>query len=146
MQPQRLLATPDPKTGKSWGLEVDGGYVELATKVFAILADSTRLQMILALHDNEMSVSDLAWAVDKPRPAVSQHLAKMRKARMVSRRHEGTRVYYRLEDGHALQLVANAIFQAEHSVVSKARHHHAAGIPAQQHQTGTTRTTTLPMI
>jgi DNA-binding transcriptional ArsR family regulator len=102
---------------------VDGGYVELATEVFAMLADSTRVQLILALHDNEMSVSDLASAVGKPQPVVSQHLAKMRMARMVSRRHEGTRVYYRMEDEHARQLVADAIFQAEHSVVSKPRHH-----------------------
>lgn len=28
-----------------------------------MLADSTGVQLILALHDNQMSVSDLAWAV-----------------------------------------------------------------------------------
>jgi DNA-binding transcriptional ArsR family regulator len=123
VQPQRLLATPDQNADTSCGLKVDGGYVELATEVFAMLADSTRVQLILALHDNEMSVSDLASAVGKPQPVVSQHLAKMRMARMVSRRHEGTRVYYRMEDEHARQLVADAIFQAEHSVVSKPRHH-----------------------
>ena len=45
--------------------------------------------------------------------AVSQHLAKLRLARVVATRQEGTRVFYRLMDEHARQLVADAIFQAE---------------------------------
>lgn len=110
---------------KACGLNVDSGYVELAVEVFAMLADATRVRLILALRDGEMSVNDLAKTVDKPQSAVSQHLAKMRMARMVSTRHEGTRVFYRLENEHARQLVADAIFQAEHTLGGTPRHHHA---------------------
>jgi DNA-binding transcriptional ArsR family regulator len=109
---------------KACGLDVDGEYVELAVEVFAMLADATRVRLILALRDGEMSVNDLAVAVAKPQSAVSQHLAKMRLARMVSTRQEGTRVYYRLENEHARQLVSDAIFQAEHSLGGTPRHHH----------------------
>lgn len=111
---------------KACGLNVDSGYVELAVEVFAMLADATRVRLILALRDGEMSVNDLAEAVGKAQSAVSQHLAKMRLARMVSTRQEGTRVYYRLENEHASRLVTDAIFQAEHSLGGTPRHHHAA--------------------
>lgn len=111
------------------GLSVDSGFVELAVEVFAMLADATRVRIVLALRDGEMSVNELAERVGKPQSAVSQHLAKMRLARMVSTRQEGTRVYYRLENEHARQLVADAIFQAEHSLGGTPPHHHqqAAG-------------------
>ncbi|WP_414772519.1 helix-turn-helix domain-containing protein, partial [Escherichia coli] len=57
--------------------------------------------------------------------AVSQHLAKLRLARMVTTRQDGTRVFYALADEHARQLVTDAIFQAEHSLGGAAPHHHA---------------------
>lgn len=109
---------------KACGLNVDSGFVELAVEVFAMLADATRVRLILALRDGEMSVNELAEAVGKSQAAVSQHLAKMRLARMVSTRQQGTRVFYRLENEHARQLVADAIFQAEHSLGGTPRHHH----------------------
>lgn len=92
-----------------------------------MLADATRVRIILALRDGELSVSNLANLVDKSPAAVSQHLAKLRLARMVATRQDGQRVYYRLEDEHASQLVTDAIFQAEHSLGGIPRHHHEQG-------------------
>ncbi|MBG6058183.1 DNA-binding transcriptional ArsR family regulator [Cryobacterium sp. MP_M5] len=107
------------------GREPDSQYVELAVEVFGMLADATRVRIILALRGGELPVNQLADAVAKSPAAVSQHLAKLRLARMVSTRHEGTRVFYRLENEHASQLVTDAIFQAEHSLGGTPRHHHA---------------------
>ncbi|MHC6223008.1 ArsR/SmtB family transcription factor [Arthrobacter sp. MMS24-S77] len=106
-------------------LGVDSQYVELAVEVFAMLADATRVRIILALRDGEMAVGALADLVGKSPAAVSQHLAKMRLARMVSTRQDGTKVMYRLENEHARQLVADAIFQAEHALGSTPAHHRA---------------------
>ncbi|MBN9239577.1 MAG: helix-turn-helix transcriptional regulator [Leifsonia sp.] len=106
------------------GCEPDSQYVELAVEVFAMLADATRVRMILALRDGELSVNHLADIVDKTPAAASQHLAKLRLARIVAARQEGQRVFYRLENEHASQLVADAIFQAEHSLGGTPRHHH----------------------
>lgn len=103
----------------------ESDYVELAVEVFAMLADATRVRLILALREvGEMSVNHLADVVDKTPASVSQHLAKMRLARMVSTRQDGTRVFYRLENEHAGQLVRDAIFQAEHALGGTPRHHH----------------------
>ncbi|MDQ4138567.1 MAG: metalloregulator ArsR/SmtB family transcription factor [Actinomycetota bacterium] len=105
----------------------DSQYVELAVEIFGMLADATRVRIILALRDaGELSVNHLADIVDKTPAAVSQHLAKMRLGRLVTSRHDGTRVFYRLANEHARQLVADAIFQAEHALEKNPRHHHAS--------------------
>lgn len=107
------------------GREPDSQYVELAVEVFSMLADATRVRIVLALRDaEELSVNHLADIVDKSPAAVSQHLAKMRLSRIVAARQDGTRVFYRLENEHATQLVTDAIFQAEHSLGGTPRHHH----------------------
>jgi len=107
------------------GRDPDSRFVELAVEVFAMLADATRVRIILALRDGELSVNHLADIVDKTPAAVSQHLAKMRLARFVASRQDGTRVFYRLEDNHARHLVTEAILQAEHSLDGTPRHHHS---------------------
>jgi DNA-binding transcriptional ArsR family regulator len=106
-------------------LASDAEFVELAVEVFAMLADATRVRIILALGDDELPVNRLAELVEKSPAAVSQHLAKLRLARMVTTRQEGTRVYYRLENEHTRELVADAIHQAEHSLGGTPRHHRA---------------------
>lgn len=105
----------------------DSEFVELAVEVFSMLADATRVRIIMALRDvDELSVNHLADIVDKSPAAVSQHLAKMRLARIVATRQDGTRIFYRLANEHAPQLVADAIFQAEHSLGGIPHHHRQA--------------------
>lgn len=107
------------------GRDPDSQFVELAVEVFGMLADATRVRIILALREDELSVNHLADILDKTPAAVSQHLAKLRLARIVTTRQEGTRVFYRLANEHARQLVTDAIFQAEHALERAPRHHHA---------------------
>lgn len=112
---------------RSCELDVDSQCVELAVEVFAMLADATRVRLVLALRDGELCVNDLAERVGKSGPSTSQHLAKMRLARMVTTRQVGTKVFYRLENGHARQLVADAVFQAEHALGGIPAHHRTQG-------------------
>lgn len=95
---------------------LDTDDVAMAVEVFAMLADPTRLRIVWHLRDGEVAVGALSEAVGKTQSAVSQHLAKLRLARMVAARHEGTKVYYRLVDEHARRLVENALQQAEHAL------------------------------
>ena len=62
----------------------------LVVEVFRMLADATRVQLLWSLIGGELSVNDLAERVGKPAPSVSQHLAKLRMARLVRTRREGT--------------------------------------------------------
>lgn len=86
-------------------------------------------QIVLALwRADELPVNALAEIVGKKPSRVSQHLARMRMARMVTTRQEDTSVLYRLADERAVALVAEPIKQAEHAVANGQipPHHHAA--------------------
>lgn len=100
--------------------------VELAVEVFRMLADGTRVRLLWALVDSELSVTDLAAAVGKPGPAVSQHLAKLRMARLVRTRREGNQVFYRIENDHVARLVLDAVHNAEHATDEVPTHHRGA--------------------
>jgi DNA-binding transcriptional ArsR family regulator len=130
---QYLRVTED---AQQCGRHPDSEYVELAVEVFSLLADATRVRIVLALREiEELSVNHLADIVDRPPATVSQHLAKMRMARMVTTRHHGNRVFYKLVDEHASRLVVDAIHQAEHALGGVPRHHLASHPP---------RTSTVP--
>ena len=69
----------------------------------------------MGVGGGELGVNDLAARVGKPGPSVSRHLAKLRMARLVRTRREGTQVNYWLENEHVRQLVADAVYNAEHA-------------------------------
>ncbi|TQL48295.1 DNA-binding transcriptional ArsR family regulator [Homoserinimonas aerilata] len=104
-------------------LQSDGPFVEVAVEVFRLLADATRIRIVLALQEGELSVSALAELVDRSPAAVSQHLAKLRWGKIVRVRQDGNRMFYRLTDERAQRLVTEAILQAEHAVEDTPRHH-----------------------
>lgn len=103
-------------------LTVESPYVEVAAEIFHLLSDPTRIRIILALRDGEVSVNHLADICDKSPSVVSQHLAKLRLSRIVQARREGTTSFYSLTDDHAQRLVAEAVFQAQHSLGDPALH------------------------
>lgn len=105
--------------------------VSLIVEVFRMLADPTRIRVLWALTEGESSVNELAEKVDKPAPSVSQHLAKLRMARLVRTRRAGTTIFYSLENEHVGQLVSDAVFNAEHAGPGVPSHHrHDAGVRA----------------
>lgn len=60
------------------------------------LSNAKRVEVVLALSNNEQSVKQLAHQVDLSQSALSQHHAKMREAGVVETRRHGLVVYYRL--------------------------------------------------
>ena len=91
-----------------------------------MLADATRVQVLWALVPQEMSVGDIAEHVGKPAPSISQHLAKLRMARLVQTRRDGTTIFYSLANDHVKQLVTDAVFNAEHAGPGVPGHHREA--------------------
>lgn len=89
------------------------GIVELERKaaeaagLLKILANENRLLILCRLAvAREMSVGDLADAVDLSQSALSQHLAKMREDGLVATRREAQTVFYRIADPNAARLLA----------------------------------------
>src|SRR5262249_53763264 len=102
---------------------LDEDQVGLIVEVFRMLADASRIRLLWSLIDDELSVNDLAERVGKPAPSVSQHLAKLRMARLVRTRRAGTTIFYSLENDHIRQLVVDAVFNAEHAGPGVPSHH-----------------------
>lgn len=94
----------------------DDAQIAATVELFSMLSDPTRLRLVLALGDGEHSVANLAEIVGKSPTAVSQHLAKLRLARVVVPRQEGTRVFYHLANEHVSHMVIDALDQAEHAL------------------------------
>jgi DNA-binding transcriptional ArsR family regulator len=74
----------------------------IESEVFRALADPTRRAVYERLAGREMTVSELRTGFPISQPAISQHLAVLRQAGLVSERREGRYAYYRVEpDGLA---------------------------------------------
>ena len=67
------------------------------SRLFQALADPSRRAILESLMMGEAAVKDLTARFDISQPAVSQHLAALRDAGLVSGRREGRHVYYRME-------------------------------------------------
>ena len=67
------------------------------SRLFQALADPSRRAILESLMMGEAAVKDLTARFDISQPAVSQHLAALREAGLVSGRREGRHVYYRME-------------------------------------------------
>nr|QLH55408.1 ArsR family transcriptional regulator [Archangium gephyra] len=70
---------------------------ELENKIFQALADPSRRAIFEALTRGEAAVKDLTARFDISQPAVSQHLATLKDAGLVTGRRDGRCVYYRVE-------------------------------------------------
>jgi DNA-binding transcriptional ArsR family regulator len=88
---------------------------ETAVLSLRMLADPTRLRVMWLLRGRELTVSALCRALERPSPAVSQHLAKLRAAGLVATRREGTQIHYRIASSHIGQLVVDALSHTQHT-------------------------------
>ena len=66
-------------------------------RVFKALADPSRRAIFESLTRGEAAVKDLTSRFDISQPAVSQHLAALKDAGLVSDRREGRCAFYRVD-------------------------------------------------
>jgi len=59
------------------------------------IAEPNRRQILGLISSSELSAGEIAGHFDVSRPAISQHLAVLRSAGLVTERRAGTRRYYR---------------------------------------------------
>ena len=90
-----------------------------AAATFGMLAATTRLHIVWLLAQGEQDVTALAEATGGTVAAVSQHLAKLKLAGLVSARREGRRQVYVVDDPHVVAIVEQML-----------AHHAEADVPA----------------
>jgi ArsR family transcriptional regulator len=65
-------------------------------QVFKLLADETRLRLLMLLMEQELTVAELSSTLQLAQPRVSTHLAKLKEHKFVLGRKDGVSTYYRL--------------------------------------------------
>ena len=70
---------------------------EVAT-ILKQLSNKYRLVILCTLAEKEMSVGELNEKIALSQSALSQHLGKLREAKLVETRRESQTIYYRVED------------------------------------------------
>ena len=66
-------------------------------RIFQALADPSRRAIFESLTKGEAAVKELTSRFELSQPAISQHLAALKGAGLVTSRREGRCVYYRVE-------------------------------------------------
>lgn len=77
-----------------------------AAALLKALANENRLMILCTLIGGEMSVGELNERVPLSQSALSQHLASLREAGLVSTRKEAQTVYYTLQGDEAQKIIA----------------------------------------
>jgi DNA-binding transcriptional ArsR family regulator len=70
----------------------------LIARRFRVLAEPLRIKLLDRLREGEASVNELAEALSSSQQNVSKHLTVLAEAGILTRRKEGTHVYYRIVD------------------------------------------------
>ena len=83
--------------------------IDLVTRIFKAIGDPTRLRILWALQLGELCVCDLAAFLEITESAVSHQLRTLRHLDLVTKRREGTILYYRLNDHHVSELINVAL-------------------------------------
>lgn len=67
--------------------------------VFAVIAESTRRDILVALRAGDKAVGELVEELAASQPTISKHLKVLREAQLVSMRAQGQKRYYALNRG-----------------------------------------------
>ncbi|MEX2270846.1 MAG: metalloregulator ArsR/SmtB family transcription factor [Vicinamibacterales bacterium] len=88
--------------------------LEALTRVYAALADPTRLRILSLLGDGEICVCHIHASLDVPQPTASRHLAYLKRSGLVEARRDGIWMHYKMAeiDNPVVAAVVNAALHA----------------------------------
>lgn len=76
-----------------------------AAHLLKTMSNPNRLMILCSLAEGEHSVNALNERIPLSQSSLSQHLAVLREASLVTTKKEGTTVYYNLFGGAAIQII-----------------------------------------
>jgi len=87
------------------GMEILKENADQAAVLLKAMGNQNRLVILCTLFQHEMSVSEMNVAVPLTQSALSQHLAALRKAKLVATRRDSQTIYYRISDHTSSQII-----------------------------------------
>jgi DNA-binding transcriptional ArsR family regulator len=114
-----VCARDNDATAGRWQQLPPDERVEAVVDGLRMLADPTRLRLLWLLSGDELDVSTLAERLGVARPAVSQHLAKLRLVGLITQRRDGRRVLSRARDHHVGELLEGLVHDAGHRLADR---------------------------
>ena len=73
--------------------------------LFKVFGDSTRIRIMYAISENEMSVLNIAKKLNMEQSTISHQLKVLRQNKLVRVRREGKQIYYTLNDDHVKKII-----------------------------------------
>ena len=83
----------------------------VAAELFSVLSTPIRLQILGALCDGELTVSQILEKITTTQPNLSQHLAILYRHGVIGKRKEGTQVIYSVQSEKAVALCRSVVSQ-----------------------------------
>jgi len=76
----------------------------MQSDLYSVLGNETRAKLIICLSQKPKNVSELIKNCGLSQSAVSQHLTKLKKAKIVTTKKQGKEIYYSLRYRKALDI------------------------------------------
>ena len=91
-------------------------------KSLRLLADPTRLRLLLLLQEEELSVAEIQEIMGMGQSRISAHLGQLKQARLVRDRRAGKNIYYGSAEENPLHAQLTGIVQASASEIPETEH------------------------
>lgn len=99
-------------------MEISEELLDRIAQRLKAMGNPTRLRILHALEEGELSVSQIVEVVDGSQANVSKHLNVLRSADLVDRRRDGIAVYYRMSD-RAVLTICRTVCDSLHLQVNR---------------------------
>ena len=82
-------------------------------ELFKVFGDSTRVKILYVLVESDMSVGDIAQALNMTQSSISHQLRVLKQSRLVRFRREGKNIVYSLADDHVHTIMSQGLEHLE---------------------------------
>lgn len=86
-----------------------------ANKIFKLLGNPVRLQILYILSQEKLNVGSIAEILELEQSATSHQLSLLKEAQLVTSERDGKSIYYQLDDNHVSHIIEDTLKHVEHS-------------------------------
>ncbi|MBQ1568114.1 MAG: helix-turn-helix transcriptional regulator [Erysipelotrichaceae bacterium] len=93
--------------------KIDENTLYDVAELFKNFSDSTRIRILYSLFGKELSVTEIAEALNMNQSAISHQLRILKNSKLVKNRRGGKTIFYSLDDDHVYNIISQGIEHVE---------------------------------